>query len=146
MLLIPVLAVAASPWHCANGRGYMAGLAADGHYNVILPADGPPNGENPEKWTVVTDDDVTGKKSFTGSYMQVLPDDRDSYHHIDGSFPMTGLAFNIRVRVPGRHTLFLRWTGGDSVGGGDSLYAVMRDVSLYRTVRTAVPRGFTTDS
>ena len=129
MLLFPVLAVAASPWHCADGHGYVAGLAADGHYNVLLPADGPPNGDNPEKWTVVTDDAT--RNSFTGSYMQVLPDDRDSYNevHGEGSFTMTGLEFRIRVRAPGRHTLFLRWTGGDSVGGGDSLYVVMKDAS-----------------
>ena len=30
------------------------------------------------------------------------------------------------IRSPGLHTLFLRWTGGDTRGGGDSLYAVIR--------------------
>jgi hypothetical protein len=40
---------------------------------------------------------------------------------------MTGLAFRLRVSTPGVHTLFLRWTGGDTVGGGDSLYATLYD-------------------
>ena len=92
-----------------------------------VPADGPPNGQNPERWQKVQDPGIKG--SFTGSYMQVLPDDRDSYNDIHGgnSFRMTGLEFRIRVYHPGLHTLFLRWTGGDTVGGGDSLYVVVYD-------------------
>ena len=117
----------APPFHCANAHGFIAGLAADDHYRVIPPADGPPNGQNPERWQKVQDPGIKG--SFTGSYMQVLPDDRDSYNDIHGgnSFRMTGLEFRIRVYHPGLHTLFLRWTGGDTVGGGDSLYVVLYD-------------------
>ena len=61
--------------------------------------------------------------------MQVLPDDRDSYHsiHGEGSFTMTGLEYVIDVAQAGRHTLYLRWSGGDDRGAGDSLYVVMRE-------------------
>ena len=66
------------------------------------------------------------RRRFTGSYMQVLPDDRDSYHsiHGEGSFTMTGLEYVIDVAQAGRHTLYLRWSGGDDRGAGDSLYVV----------------------
>ena len=69
------------------------------------------------------------ENSFTGTYFQVLPDDRDSYSEIfgAGSFSMTGLKFKIRVQEAGLHTLYLRWTGGETVGGGDSLYVVLYD-------------------
>ena len=68
------------------------------------------------------------KGSFTGKYLQVLPDDRDDYNDIygQGSFTMTGLDFAFTVEKTGAHTLFLRWAGGDMGGGSDSLYAVVR--------------------
>ena len=68
------------------------------------------------------------KGSFTGEYLQVLPDDRDDYNDIygQGSFTMTGLDFAFTVEKTGVHTLFLRWAGGDTGGGSDSLYAVVR--------------------
>ena len=31
-----------------------------------------------------------------------------------------------QVEIAGQYTLFLRWTGGDTTGGGDSLYATVR--------------------
>jgi hypothetical protein len=37
---------------------------------------------------------------------------------------------NVAKGAEGIHTLFLRWTGGDTVGGGDSLYVV-----LYKKMR-----------
>ena len=119
--------------HCADSRGRIIGLAADGKYRLTLPKDGPPAGDNPEKWTPVTDGDA--KNSFTGTYLQVLPDDRDSYYDIHGpsSFTMTGIEFPLRITEPGLHTLYVRWTGGDKVGGGDSLYAV-----LFNSSRGAV--------
>ena len=80
-----------------------------------LPDDAP---GNPEKWTKVVN--AKCENSFTGTYFQVLPDDRDSYSDIygAGSFTMTGLKFKIRVQDPGLHTLYVRWTGGETVGGG----------------------------
>lgn len=75
-------------------------------------------------------------RRFTGSYMQVLPDDRDSYHsiHGEGSFTMTGLEYVIDVAQAGRHTLYLRWSGGDDRGAGDSLYVVMREYATDHIV------------
>ena len=114
---------------CPNSDGAIIGLASDNSYYVRPPSDG---ATNPERWTRVQENHAqpqTGPiNSFTGSFMQVLPDDRDSYHQItgDSSFTMTGLDFAFRVTTPGLYTLFLRWTGGDTVGGGDSLYAVVR--------------------
>lgn len=107
------------------------GLAADGHYKLRLPSDGPPAGDNPEKWELKTDNAGPCKNSFTGSYLQVLPDDRDSYHDIHGaaSFTMTAVDFQLRITDAGLHTLYLRWTGGDTVGGGDSLYAAVSNSS-----------------
>uniref|UniRef100_A0A7S0L1V7 Malectin domain-containing protein n=1 Tax=Coccolithus braarudii TaxID=221442 RepID=A0A7S0L1V7_9EUKA len=120
--------------HCANPAGAFIGLVADQAYTLRLPPDAP---GNPERWALVTE--ATSKSqhgqepavgSFTGTYVQALPDDRDTYNNIygAGSFtPLTGLDFYFYVTEPGMHTLFLRWTGGDTAGGGDSLYAVMRD-------------------
>ena len=54
--------------------------------------------------------------SFTGQFMQVLPDDRDSYHSIygTGSFTMTGLDWAFQVETPGLYSLFLRlWVNMD---------------------------------
>lgn len=134
MILVVVVSSCYAVWHCADGHGRIQALAADGNFIVRPAVDASPNGNNPEAWVRINEDNPpSGGKvanSFTGSYMQVLPDDRDSYNHVTGSssFTMTGLQFNIRIYDPGMHTLFLRWTGGDAVGGGDSLYVVMYDV------------------
>jgi hypothetical protein len=121
--------------HCSPG-GAIIGLASDQTYHVRLPADGPPAGQNPEKWTLVSHDNPPGGQvplndSFTGQYMQVLPDDRDTYNDIFGqaSFAMTGLEYVIDVKQEGKHTLYVRWTAGDDFGGGDSFYVVMREYS-----------------
>jgi hypothetical protein len=76
--------------------------------------------------------------SFTGKYMQVLPDDHyfripgvidigDTYSAVlsERDFKMTGLQFLFQVEAAGLHTLSLRWAGGDAEGGGDSLYVVV---------------------
>ena len=63
--------------------------------------------------------------SFTGSFVQVQPDDGSSYNEIYGvgSFGrIPGLDFAFEAAQSGVHTLWLRWTGGDTIGGGDSLY------------------------
>ena len=125
-------AAAATPRvHCAGEHGAIVGLASDETYNVRLPVDAP---DNPEKWTLVSTNapekgQVVVNGSFTGKYVQVLPDDHDSYHDIygAGSFSMTGLEYVFDVAESGQHTLFLRWTAGDDFGGGDSLYAMVRE-------------------
>ena len=66
--------------HCAKpgqANGAIIGLTSDGTYNVRLPADGPPQGHNPERWTRVEESNPpAGQRaldgSFTGVYMQVL--------------------------------------------------------------------------
>ena len=83
--------------------------------------------------------------SFTGSFMQVLPDDRDSYNDIygAGSFTMTGLDWAFDISTEGLYTLFLRWTAGDDYGGGDSLYAVVRKDGTDDMVLTVAVRRWT---
>ena len=124
---IALAQVAEQPLHCA-ADGAIVGLAADKAYRVRLPADAP---ENPETWAVVDEAKTTGPvNSFTGSFVQVQPDDGSSYNEIYGvgSFGrIPGLDFAFEAAQSGVHTLWLRWTGGDTIGGGDSLYAVMRD-------------------
>lgn len=137
-LMSSPLAADMSPYtqtlHCPNAAGAIIGLTSDVTYHVRNPADGPPMGTNPENWKSVNRaNPPAGQRplngSFTGTYMQVLPDDRSSYHaiHGEGSFTMTGLEYAFAVKTTGKHTLHLRWTAGDDFGGGDSLYAVLRD-------------------
>lgn len=92
--------------HCPDAAGAIIGLTSDDTYHVRNPADGPPMGTNPEKWTRVDrTNPPAGQRalngSFTGTYMQVLPDDRDSYHaiHGEGSFTMTGLEYAFAVET-----------------------------------------------
>jgi hypothetical protein len=89
-----------------------------------------------ERWSLVNEvSPAPGgacKNSFTGKYLQVLPDDSDTYNelsHESLSFKMTGLEFAFKVEAPGVHTASLRWTGGDSVGGGDSMYVTVWDAT-----------------
>ena len=46
-------------------------------------------------------------------------------------FAWTALEFRLRVPAPGTYTLFVRWSSGDTVGGGDgggdSFYALVTD-------------------
>ena len=149
LLLSSVLPLAEMRLHCAAPSsagataGAIIGLTSDNTYNVRLPLDAP---RNPEKWTVVQHDSppmnekgtpVTAVPgSFTGSYMQVLPDDGSSYYdiHGEGSFTMTGLEYVIDVATPGEHTLYLRWSAGDDKGAGDSLFIVMREYATDHIV------------
>ena len=143
-LLSSVLPVADMRLHCAAPAsagayaGAIIGLTSDSTYNIRLPQDAP---ANPEQWTRVdynappaTMAAVEG--SFTGSYMQALPDDRNSYYQIygEGSFTMTGLEYVIDVAAAGKHTLYLRWSAGADKGAGDSLYVVMREYATDHIV------------
>ena len=144
-LLSSVLPLADMQLHCAapasandGTAGAIIGLTSDDTYNIRLPRDAP---ANEEKWTRVDhnsppDTMAAVEGSFTGSYMQVLPDDRDSYYQIhgEGSFTMTGLEYVIDVANAGKHTLFLRWSAGDDKGAGDSLYIVMREYATDHIV------------
>ena len=103
LALSSVLPLAEMRLHCAAPSsagataGAIIGLTSDNTYNVRLPLDAP---RNREKWTAVQYDSPPAGNaavpgSFTGSYMQALPDDGDSYYDIygEGSFTMTGLEY-----------------------------------------------------
>ena len=109
-LMSSPLAADMSPYtqtlHCPNAVGAIIGLTSDVTYHVRNPADGPPMGTNPENWKSVNRaNPPAGQRplngSFTGTYMQVLPDDRSSYHaiHGEGSFTMTGLEYAFAVET-----------------------------------------------
>merc|ERR1719424_2762185 len=138
LTLLSFLPLADMRLHCAGPTGAIIGLTSDNTYNVRLPPDAP---ANPEKWTRVDHSSPPAGQaaiegSFSGSYMQVLPDDRDSYHaiHGEGSFTMTGLEYVVDVAQAGKHTLYLRWSAGDDKGAGDSLYVVMREYATDHIV------------
>ena len=144
LLLLPLATCARAqnlleqPVLCPNAQGAIVGLASDGTYHVRPPSNGGTVGTNPESWMVVHESVKQGPfNSFTGTFVQVLPDDHDSYNDIygAGSFTMTGLDWAFDVTTAGMHTLFLRWTGGDTVGGGDSLYATVRKDATDELVR-----------
>ena len=128
----------AAPASALPTAGAIIGLTSDNTYNIRLPADAP---ANEEKWTRVDHNSPPATMaavdgSFTGSYMQVLPDDRDSYYqiHDEGSFTMTGLEYVMDIATAGKHTLYLRWSAGDDRGSGDSLYVVMREYATDHIV------------
>ena len=130
----------------AHGGSFI-GLVADEVYTVRAPLDG-----SPERWEVVKADAVTGDKlvanSFCGVYLQVLPDDGDDYNDVYGaqSFVWTALEFELRVEAAAAYTLFARWSGGDTVGGGDSFYVVLADADgnlvegAPKPLKEAVPK------
>jgi len=139
-----------------SGKGAFIGLASDHIHQVKVGSDGV------ERWTTIKADEDSEQQpggnpwgpppsgsirnSFTGEYLQVLPDDRDSFGGNDPgprvkqwvnwhAFPdvealtTTTLSFSLHVGESGggMHTLFLRWTGGDLRGAGDSMYVAMFD-------------------
>ena len=65
--------------------------------------------------------------SFTGKYLQVLPDNGDNYNEVHSyeSFVWTALEFRLKVPAADTYTLFVRWSGGDTGGAGDSMYATV---------------------
>lgn len=115
----------------AHGGSFL-GLIADEVFTVRAPLDG-----SPERWEVVDESELRagGKaskvvaNSFCGVYAQVLPDDGDDYKNVYGasSFVWTALEFRLRVPAEDTYTLFARWSGGDTVGGGDSFYVLVED-------------------
>lgn len=152
---------------CADTSGIFLGLAIDeGSYDTfagsefIAPEpteDTPqwaPKSSPPQQWKL--NDEKTGdgpQNSFGGKYLQVLPDTgrtypETSHHHLKLIDDLKGespyISFQLRVKKGGEgiHTLFVRWTGGDDVGGGDSFYVVMQHkgaiVSGQRTIKPAV--------
>jgi len=135
---------------CSDDQGVFLGLATDvDAYSTTQGVKG--NKENgndgdndPQSWVLTKENnsnphegrDATGPQhSYEGHYLQVLPDSGRSYpgrgehlqhaKELDGNSPYVTFLMKVTREGEGIHTLFLRWTGGDTVGGGDSLYVVM---------------------
>ena len=130
---------AAAPVLCPSDAqgGAFVGLASDPGVFVVNP----PKDGGPERWVLVdaagTSDEKRVANSFTGQYMQVLPDDGDDYNRVnsEASFVWTSLEVSVRVKVAGAFSLFVRWSGGDTVGGGDSFYVALADAKSGAFVR-----------
>jgi hypothetical protein len=135
---------------CADSQGVFLGLATDvDAYSTIQGVRGDKENANdgdndPQNWVLTKEDNAdshTGKAptgpqhSYAGKYLQVLPDSGRSYpgrgehpqhaKDLDGNSPYVSFLMKVTREGEGIHTLFLRWTGGDTVGGGDSLYVVL---------------------
>lgn len=128
---------------CANEQGVFVGLAADAEAYRSVAGSRKEAQENrrgevvdqpPQKWEVITSS-VTPKNSYTGQFLQVLPDYGRSYpgqgvhmkhpKELENNSPYVSFKLHVTKEGSGYHVLFLRWTGGDTVGGGDSLYVVL---------------------
>jgi len=148
--LVLVRATSSMPL-CADSTGVFLGLATDeeayfttaGDYG----SDDVPNDKDDDKdkdkdddvaqnWVLVTAASRDKPQhSYDGRYLQVLPDTGRNYpgrgqhlqHAADLEQMSPSVTFVLRVDPGGAgiHTLFLRWTGGDTRGGGDSLYVVL---------------------
>jgi len=116
------------------------------------------NDTSPQKWVLVEEEYSldpelkSPRNSFAKKYLQVRPDISRSYpahstfltspEQLEGVSP--AVTFTIRAEKSGTHLLFLRWTGGDNFGGGDSLYVALKDkktnkyVSGAETIKPAV--------
>jgi len=127
---------------CADPvTGAFVGLAADVDTYDSIAGSKSIADQLDQKWILVEEtsnnksNNNTGPiNSFTGKFLQVLPDVGRSYPG-RGEGRVTAVQtlldespyvqYQIRVEKEGWHTLFLRWTGGDMIGGGDSLYVAM---------------------
>ena len=161
---------AASQTLCLDdASGVMVGLAADTFaYETTVgapPADDDPNAsQNRDKqaWILVKEGETRPDRaentngagptnSFTGEYLQVLPDTGRNYpsqgtrltsvDQLLKEAPTVTFRFRVDEKHPGWYTLFLRWTGGDTVGGADSLYVALfqKNGKLLHGPRTLKP-------
>lgn len=124
---------------CADpSTGAFVGLAADVDTYESIPGSASDAFGGSQKWSLVTegssgDDGESPVNSFTGQFLQVLPDVGRNYPergsqlaHVEQLLTDSPyISFTINVRKAGWHKLFLRWTGGDTKGAGDSLYVSM---------------------
>lgn len=124
----------------ANHGGAFIGMASDTSSYTVTPAQ---DGRD-DVWTLVDEAKPPPGgavvHSFTGKYLQVLPDNGDNYNEVHSyeSFVWTALEFRLKVPAADTYTLFVRWSGGDTGGAGDSMYATMAnaDGSVVRGVPT----------
>ena len=130
---------------CADSSNNFVGMAIDKDAYITV-AGSPDDDGTTQTWELTQEDTVDPMKdgnkkpsgpqhSYSGKFLQVLPDSGRSYpergNHLDHAKDLDGdspyVAFDLKVTRDrqGTHILFVRWTGGDTVGGGDSLYVVM---------------------
>lgn len=138
---------------CASHNGAFVMLAGDkGAYRSVPGAapEAKEGGVTPlaPEWRLVEGDPPEEKpkqphNSFTGWWLQALPDEQQHFPprgepssgreplthaaQLEGVAPYVGVSLRVAKDEGGMHTAFLRWTAGDTVGGGDSLYLVMVD-------------------
>jgi len=139
---------------CADPvSGGFVGLAADADTYDSIPGSMSPGDQIEQKWILVEEQEPSADKnntgpihSFTGKFLQVLPDTGRTYpgrgerlssvETLLQSSPY--IQYQIHVEKEGWHTLFLRWTGGDEIGGGDSLYVAMLEGNSAKVDTKAV--------
>lgn len=133
---------------CADGAGVFLGLATDKDaYITVKGSPGDGDGKEAQDWQLTDEpriDPMSGDKpkgpqhSYDGRFLQVLPDSGRSYPprggHLehasdldkkDNRSPYVSFLLRVKKGGEGIHTAFVRWTGGDTVGGGDSFYVVL---------------------
>lgn len=139
---------------CADPKIFvLVGLAADAEaYTSIqgktLPAKDDKPESNPQQWKLVDESNTGPSHSLTGKYLQVLPDEGRTYpgrhevlkdlNQLENNSPY--VSFHLKPLEDGWHTLFLRWTGGDTVGGGDSMFVSLRLVKGRKNFATVAGR------
>jgi len=125
----------------------------NGHHEHPHGAERDPS---PQQWSLTGEGDRGDGpvNSIGGSFLQVLPDTGRRYpgnhgshitsaDELDGDSPYLSFWIRVEKERAGWHTLFVRWTGGDDIGGGDSFYVVMKNkdgsvVTGQRTLKPAV--------
>jgi len=152
---------------CANHQGNFVGLAIDEDAWESIPGK-PSNPDDwrfdqrekgdteptAQSWKLTKEEPLYGserkgpRNSYAGHFLQVVPDSGRTYpgrgKHLEQVEELVGaspcLVFRLEVKKEGTgwHTLFVRWTGGDNVGGGDSFF-----VAMHRT-KGKGEKGFVT--
>jgi len=144
-LVLGTVSAATNKPLCADSSNNFVGMAIDKDAYITV-AGSPDDDGTTQTWELTQEDTVDPMKdgnkkptgpqhSYSGKFLQVLPDSGRSYpergNHLDHAKDLDGdspyVAFDLKVSRDrqGTHILFVRWTGGDTVGGGDSLYVVM---------------------
>jgi len=136
-MLATFFTLASATQLCANNRGIFLGLAADEYAYTSVAGNVDPDEVNSvsQKWELTVEGEAGPQHSYTEHYLQVLPDTGRSYpkrgHHmknpkeLENVSPYVSFSLRVTKEGAGLHTLFVRWTGGDTIGGGDSLYVLM---------------------
>jgi hypothetical protein len=129
---------------CSNpDTGVFIGLAVDEKVYVSVPGGPDPDTGKIQSWNLVDEDSIGPSHSFTGRYLQVVPDEGRVYpsrgehltdlKQLENNSPYVAFRLDVSKEGAGWHTLFLRWTGGDTVGGGDSVFVSLHSLSKSKS-------------